>query len=256
MIEQIYQLLKEEEAGLSALDICRYFLSVVQITEPISERIVAGLLEGDARFSLVQGRWMVGERAAILDRKLFSCTYVVVDVETTGISPSEHRVTEIGAVKLEDGIVQGTFNSLVNPGRPIPGEITALTGISQEMVQKAPHWAGVHPYFLDFLGSAVLIAHNASFDLGFINSEMRLVGESPLGNLHLCTLKLARRLDKKLPDHRLDTLASHYGVSVLDRHRALGDAMAAGKIFLGMLGRFRELGFQTLRQVKELEQGG
>jgi DNA polymerase III epsilon subunit family exonuclease len=256
MIERIYELLKEEKAGLSALDICNYFLSTVQISEPISERIVAGLLKGDPRFIQVQGGWRVREGATLLDRDLLSFTYVAVDVETTGISPSEHRITEIGAVKLEEGKVRGTFNSLVNPCRPIPGEITLLTGISQQMVQKAPAWTSIHPYFLDFLGSAVLIAHNASFDLGFINSEMRLAGEPALSNLHLCTLKLARRLDKGLLDHRLDTLASHYGLAVVDRHRALGDAKAAGKIFLGMLDKFRGIGFKTLRQVKELEQGG
>lgn len=256
MLDNIYEFLKEEKSGLKASEIAHRFLKMVHISESLSQRVVSAILKEDGRFILSPDfRWRAKEGSSLLDRKIFSLSFVVVDVETTGQAPPEHRVTEIGAVKIEDGTVSGTFSSLVYPGRAIPTEITALTGISEEMVRHSPPWAFISPYFRHFLGQSIFVGHNASFDLGFINSEMKLGGDDLLNNEKLCTVKLARRLHKELPDHKLDTVAGHFEVSLEGRHRALGDALITAKVFLAFLARFKEMGLITLREVKELEKG-
>lgn len=256
MLDIIYEFLKEEKSGLEAREIAQRFLKIVCISEFLSQRVISAILGQDGRFILTpDSRWRVKEEASLLDRKISSLSFVVVDVETTGQAPPEHRVTEVGAVKVEDGGVAGTFSSLVNPGRNIPPEISALTGISEEMVRHSPPWAFIAPYFKHFLGQSIFIGHNAAFDLGFINSEMKLAGEDGLNNEKLCTVKLARRLLKELPDHKLDTVAAYYRISLDGRHRGLGDAFITAKVFLAFLARFQEMGLTTLREVKELEKG-
>ena len=121
-------------------------------------------------------------------------TFVVTDTETTGLKAEEHRVIEIGAVKVEDGDVVDRFQQLVNPQRSIPGRITKLTGITTGMVFEAPTMEEVMPAYLDFLGDGILTAHNLSFDKGFLEAECERLGRGPLSNETLCTVRLARRL--------------------------------------------------------------
>ena len=167
--------------------------------------------------------------------------FVVTDTETTGSKAEEHRIIEVGAVKVLGGEVVGRFSQLVNPERAVPGRIHQLTGISTAMVYRQPTAAEVLPCFLDFLGDGVLVAHNLPFDLRFLNAELARTGRPPLANPTLCTLRLARRLLRGLRSKGLTAVADHYGIPVRGRHRGLGDAEATAEVLLRF---FRQLAFQ------------
>ncbi|WNM25683.1 DEDD exonuclease domain-containing protein [Demequina capsici] len=175
---------------------------------------------------------------------LSATTFVVVDLETTGGSPETSAITEIGAVKTVGGEVVGEFQTLVDPGGPIPPMIVALTGITDAMVMAAPRIETVLPSFLEFLGDAVLVAHNARFDVGFLKAACRLHGYPWPGNEVVDTLLLARRATTKeeAPNKKLGTLARVFGTQVTPNHRALDDARATSEILHGMLERLARFG--------------
>lgn len=159
-------------------------------------------------------------------------TFVVFDIETTGLSKDMGRITEIGAVKLRDGKIVQRFSTFVNPEVPIPKEITELTSITDEMVADAPKIEEILPNFLDFCGDAVLVAHNASFDMGFIRHNARLHCGINVNNTVLDTLGLARALLPELKKHKLDMVCEHLGVSLKGHHRAVNDAEATAEVLL------------------------
>jgi len=164
-------------------------------------------------------------------------TFVVTDTETTGLQAEEHRVIEIGAVRMEDGDVVDRFQQLVNPQRSIPGRITKLTGITTGMVFEAPTMEEVMPAYLNFLGDGILTAHNLSFDKGFLEAECERLGRGPLSNETLCTVRLARRLLPGLDSKGLSRLVQFYDIDVDGRHRALGDAEATGIVLRRLLSQ-------------------
>lgn len=158
--------------------------------------------------------------------------YVVVDVETTGGRAAYHRVTEIGAVKVKAGQVVDRFSTLVNPEKPIPRNITRLTGITDEMVEDAPRFSEISSRFRDFIGKSVFVAHNATFDYGFIREEFRRLGES-FRSPTLCTVVSMRKCYPGLPSYSLARLTQHFGIPLEAHHRALCDAEAtAGLLHL------------------------
>jgi len=168
---------------------------------------------------------------------------VVVDLETTGGSPAECSITEIGALKLRGGECLGTFETLVNPGVPIPPLITVLTGITEAMVLPAPRVDEVLPAFLEFLGGAVIVGHNVRFDVSFLDAALRARGEAPLANRRIDTMALARRLVRdEVPNLKLQTLARHFRTSREPFHRAFADAAATGEVLHGLLERAGTLG--------------
>lgn len=164
---------------------------------------------------------------------------VVVDVETTGFRPTEATIIEIGAVRLSGRRVTGEFFSLVSPGAgvAVPETITELTGITDAMVSRAPGGADALAAFLAFARGAVLVAHNAPFDMGFLMSGCRAAGLDWPPTAVLDTAVLARLLlrDEQVPDCKLSTLAAHFGTRTAPCHRALADAQATGDVLLGLL---------------------
>jgi len=177
--------------------------------------------------------------------------FTVVDTETTGGSSSHgHRLTEVAAVRVRDGRVTGRFSTLLNPERPIPPMITRLTGITDAMVGSAPRFEAVAAPLLDFLGDSVIVAHNAPFDRGFLDAELRRAFNRRLLSPFVCTVQLARRVVPGLPSYRLDAVASHFGVRITDRHRALGDAEATGEIFCHLLERLADHEVADLRSAR------
>ncbi len=175
---------------------------------------------------------------------LYSTTFVVVDLETTGGSPTSSAITEIGAVKTRGGEIIGEFQTLVDPGVSIPPMIVALTGITDAMLIAAPTIEQVLPGFLEFLGDAVLVAHNAPFDVGFLKSACRQHGYQWPGNEVVDTVTLARRATTKeeAPNKKLSTLARAFGTAVTPNHRALEDARATSEILHHMLERLARFG--------------
>ena len=182
--------------------------------------------------------------------RIEEATFVVVDTETTGSRAGEDRLIEVGAVKVRAGKVVDVFQQLVNPGRYVPRRITELTGISTGMVFDQPRAGEVLPGFLDFLGDAVMVAHNLPFDRRVLDEELDLAGLDPLRNEGLCTLRLARRLLSALPSKGLTLLAEHFGIEIAGRHRALGDAEATATLLLRLTDRLStEFGVTTVDEL-------
>lgn len=163
-------------------------------------------------------------------------SYAIVDVETTGGSPGFHRVTEVAAVKVRNGQVIEEFQTLVNPGRPIPSFITRLTGITNEMVSSAPTFQEIAPKLQEFLGDSIFVAHNVSFDYGFIQREFARA-EIEFTRPKLCTCAGMRKAYPGLSSYGLKNLTAHFQIKLEQHHRALADARAASELFLLMNGK-------------------
>ena len=182
-------------------------------------------------------------------------TFVVVDLETTGASPKKGAaITEIGAVKVKGGEIIGEFKSFVNPLSPIPEYITAMTGISDLMLAHAPIIDEIFPTFLEFVGSpseAVLVAHNAPFDLSFLKSAAKDLDYEWPKYKTLDTVTIARQLLTKedVRDCKLGTLAQFFGTKTEPNHRALDDAKATTEILHGLFERLGSLKITTLDEL-------
>jgi DNA polymerase-3 subunit epsilon len=183
-----------------------------------------------------------------LSTPLVDVPFVVVDLETTGGSPTDDAVTEIGAVRVRGGEILGEFHTLVSPGRPIPDPITRLTGISDATVAGAPTFEAVLPAFLEFASGAVLVAHNAGFDIGFLKAAAARQHLAWPSFAVIDTVKVARAVlgRRETPNVRLATLAGYFGSPVSPTHRALDDARATVHVLHGLLERVGTLGVHDL----------
>ncbi|MBO0877062.1 MAG: DEDD exonuclease domain-containing protein, partial [Pseudonocardia sp.] len=189
-----------------------------------------------------------------LGTPLREATFVVVDLETTGGSAGADAITEVGAVKVRGGERLGELATLVDPGGPIAPSVVALTGITQAMVTNAPRIGTVLPSLLEFCAGAVLVAHNAPFDTGFLRAACRQQGLAWPRPAVLCTARLARAvLDRdEAPSVRLGALAELFGTSVRPTHRALDDARATVQVLHALLERVGNLGVQSLEELLAL----
>lgn len=190
----------------------------------------------------------------VLDYRGEKESYVVYDIETTGLAQSYDSITEIGAVKIIDGRVVETFGQLVKPEIRIEEKITELTGITNEMVANAPPIEEVFPQFVEFIGDSILVAHNAEFDIGFLKENANNLGYK-FDYSYIDTLFLARFLYSDLRNHRLNTLARRFGVSLENHHRAVDDATATGEIFIKMLDDLNQLGLKLNDDLNYMECG-
>lgn len=194
---------------------------------------------------------------ADLGTPLSAVTFVVVDLETTGGSPADAGITEIGAVRVRGGQVLGTFQTLVNPGVPIPAFVAALTGITDATVADAPPLRAALPAFLEFARltapDTVLVAHNAPYDVGFLTAACRVTSQEWSRPTTVDTARLARvaLLRDEVPNCKLGTLAAHVGASVTPSHRALDDAQATVDVLHALLERAAGFGVQTLPDLQE-----
>ncbi len=168
-------------------------------------------------------RGILAKQARDIVRRMLAKHMAIIDLETTGIDAQRDRITEIAVLRVENGQVVRRWESLVNPECPIPPEIQALTGISNDMVRNAPKFAELIPDLLPLLEGAVFVAHNARFDYGFIKNAL-LRESTPYTADVLCTVRLSRRLAPEHPSHGLDALVERFGMQTANRHRAMGDA--------------------------------
>ena len=184
------------------------------------------------------------------DIGLHEVEFVVVDLETTGGSPTDARITELGAVKVRGGERLGAFQTLVNPGTPIPRSITHLTGIDDAMVAGAPPIEWVLPSFAEFSRGCVFVAHNATFDFTFLNVALARLDYDPLPPPPVCTARLARRVVwPEVPNVRLHTLAQYFRTAIRPNHRAMPDAEACAEVLHGLLELGGRLGILTLGEL-------
>lgn len=206
----------------------------------VAEQMAIALFGGRPEFANApDGTWRLVPAPVPTDLPsdhLDSLSYAVVDVETTGTSAGTgDRITEVAVVVVRGREVVRRYETLVNPERPIPPMITALTHITWEMVKDAPRFTDICGELLDVLSGNVFVAHNAEFDWRFISAEVARATGRRLESRRLCTVRLARKVLPHLPSRRLDSLAHYYGVEITDRHRALGDADATARILLRLL---------------------
>jgi DNA polymerase-3 subunit alpha (Gram-positive type) len=181
----------------------------------------------------------------------FNATFVVFDIETTGFSPVQDRIIEIGAIKIVEGKIIDQFSSLINPEIPIPFRIEQLTGIKDSMVMDAPKIETVLEEFLDFCADAVLVAHNATFDVSFIKENERKLGKN-VTHTSVDTLGIARFLFPRNAKHTLDALAKIMHVNLESHHRAVDDAKATADIFLKMIPLLRDKQIYELKEINDV----
>ena len=188
------------------------------------------------------------------DLFLTDAAFVVVDVETTGMSPIEDRITEIAMMKVRGSMLIDEFSTLVNPLMTIPAYITDLTGIDNVMVADAPTAREVSPYIAEFLQDSVFVAHNAAFDWGFVTQTVRRERDMELTNPRLCTVKLSRRILPHLSSKSLGPVSRFLEITIPQRHRASGDAYATALVLIKFLSYLRKrYALQTVGEVLQFQ---
>lgn len=186
------------------------------------------------------------------DQKLQETSYVVFDCETTGLQPFKgDRVISIGAVKIEHGLVRTDeiFEQLVNPERPIPKTASHITGIDDEMVVGKPNIYEALLEFLSFSGGSILVAHNAAFDLTFLNTALCRLAPLRIPNPVIDTYTLARSILPDMFEYSLERLAAKYDIQIEGRHTAVGDSLVTAELFLVLLEKINCMGINTLPQL-------
>jgi DNA polymerase-3 subunit epsilon len=188
---------------------------------------------------------------------LLGAAFVVIDVETTGLLPTKAAITEVGAARFQAGRLVATFRSFADPGCVVPSDVTALTGITDEMLRGAPPPWAVGAQLTEFARNAVLVGHNLPFDVAFLVAALEGAGTASVGangcslpELQVDTLVLARRLlGPEVPNFRLATLATCLGLAHQPTHRALGDAFATASLLFHLIGRATLAGVATVEEL-------
>lgn len=252
LIDRVLGMLREGPAAPSC--VCTDVLDLAGAPAAVAERLVQALLGADPRVrQLPDGRWALLAEAQA-SPLLEECAFAVVDLETTGMRASgSDRVTEIAIVVLHGSRREVVFESLVNPGRPIPRAICAITNITDDMVRHAPTFADVADQVMAALAGRVFVAHNARFDWGFLCAEVRRARDLALDGPRLCTVRLARRLVTEVRSCGLDNLSHHFGFENMARHRAAGDALVTAELLGHLLDRARGQGIRTLQDLDALQ---
>jgi DNA polymerase III epsilon subunit family exonuclease len=251
LVQETVEMLRVCGGCAPAIDIADIVLKLSDLDAELASLVVADLVKDDHRLCLRDDRVVELIYEDVETRSLHETDFVVVDLETTGAKTPPSRIMEVGAYRVSRGRIVAEFNSLVNPQITIPPFIARLTGISDAMVRDAPVFADIAHDWLDFLGEAVLVAHNAQFDVRFLNHEIaRLFPGRRMINSHLCTVKLSRRVFPGLLNYRLHTVAANFSIPIINRHRAADDALATAEIFLRMLTRLHEHGVPDLASAR------
>jgi DNA polymerase-3 subunit epsilon len=240
---------------LGAADLARDILGLPNAPVLVAERLAVALLGADPRVrQLDDGRWGLVPEASgspLLDE----CAFAVVDVETTGMhAAGDDRITDIAVVLVQGSRRELVFESLINPGVPIPSRIAELTGINDGLVAEAPSFREIADGLLAALASRVFVAHNVRFDWGFVTAEVKRSRDLALAGARLCTVRLARRLVPQLESRSLDSLMLYFGLSNPARHRAAGDALATAELLTRLIPLARERGATTLADLDALTQ--
>ncbi len=235
----------------SAVKVVDYVMKIQKAEPRLARLLVSDLIDRDPRLALTDD--LVELVEANHERiDLGETEFVVFDLETTGAKAPPCRITEIGAYRVRNGKVAEEFHTLVNPETSIPPFITSLTGISQDMVKDSPVFRDVASQFLEFIGDSVLVAHNARFDMGFLNHEIgRVYEDYRVWNPSLCTVQLSRKLLPDIENHKLNTVANYFSIELLNHHRANDDAKATAHIFVNLLSDLRSRGINDLGSARK-----
>ena len=250
-VDELHALLEQSGEPLDYREAWPRLFPVTHCPPELMHALVDDIVREDDRFvwespiHVGLSAWRAGWR------DLSDVAFTIVDLETTGGVPGFTKITEIGAVRVEGGEQVATFSQLVDPQQPIPAKIVELTGIDEGMVAGMPTIAEVLPRFVEFSADSVLVAHNARFDLGFLDYELGMLERRTFPRPALDTLRLARRLTSQ-PRCSLGALAERFDTAVKPCHRALSDAQATAELLLIFLARLEEAGITTLEEVVSL----
>jgi DNA polymerase III epsilon subunit family exonuclease len=243
--DRLVELIEERGSPVPAPEAACRLYALAHAPAGLARSLLDDVVTGDARL-----RWRGGAVALTSDLAaelpLEAARYVVVDVETTGLTPARAGLCEIGAVRLEALTASGSFQTFVDPGLPVPAAISAVTGIRDRDLVGAPTPAEAVRRFLAFAGDAVLVAHNARFDLAFLGREAELLTGRRFAAPVVDTVALARRLLGDRSRASLASLARFFGTSVTPCHRALPDAQATAEVLLALMGLAQERGARTV----------
>ncbi len=241
-----------QDGPAHTLDLARRVLGLTGHAGAASKAVFT-LLGGDDGFRVdPAGVWSVSPEAPAPGMALSEVAWAVVDVETTGGAASRgDRIIEVGVVHVDGGAVGTAYETLVNPGRPIPERIQRFTGITDAMVAVAPLFEWVAGAVQDRLTGRVFVAHNVRFDWAFVSDELlHAAGDVPELE-RICTARLGRLLVPGLRRHGLDSLARHFGIPIWNRHRALGDAIATARLLVHLLGAAEDRGIRDFPSLRE-----
>lgn len=258
LVERARAYLKDGPAG--SIPLIEHVCRLPGAPPAVAEQMALALFTGTADVQrAADGQWQLVREAPAAARgracspSLDELTFVVVDLETTGgSSGGGDRITEIGAVTVAGGRVVDSYETLVNPERPIPTAVSRLTRITWDMVRAAPTIRDVASRVAEVLRGHVFVAHNAAFDWRFLSSELaRYTGQQLLGE-RLCTVRLARAVVPNIRRRSLDALSAYYGIENHARHRAGGDALATARVLLRLLAAARDRGCVTLEDLRRV----
>jgi DNA polymerase III epsilon subunit family exonuclease len=250
--DRLVELVEEQRGPVLAEDAARRLFALRQAPVALARSLLADVVETDARLAWNGDAVALAEPAgaALL---LEEATYVVVDLETTGLRPGESGICEIGAVRLRGFEVEAVFETLVDPGLPISAGASAVTGLRNEQLRGAPRPAEAVRSFLAFAGDGVLVAHNARFDLAFLDRETERLTGSRIGSPVVDTVRLARRLlAGRVAGFGLGQLAWFFDTAERPCHRALPDARATAELLLALIGLAQERGARTVADLSAL----
>jgi DNA polymerase III epsilon subunit family exonuclease len=250
--DRLVELVEEQRGPVLADEAARRLFALRHAPVALARSLLTEVVETDARLAWNGDAVGLAEPpgASLL---LEDATYVVVDLETTGLRPGQSGICEIGAVRLRGFEVDGEFETLVNPGLPIAAGASAVTGLRDEHLRGAPRPAEAVRSFLAFAGDAVLVAHNARFDLAFLDRETELLTGSRIGAPVVDTVRLARRLlAGRVEGFGLAQLAWFLGTTEKPCHRALPDARATAELLLALIGLAQERGARTVADLSAL----
>ena len=250
--DRLVELVEERRGPVLADEAARRLFALRSAPVALARSLLEDVVEADARLAW-NGDAVGLARPLGADLRLEEATYVVVDLETTGLRPGSAQICEIGAVRVRELELEAEFQTLVDPGVPLGPGIEALTGLSNRQLRGSPPPALAVHRFLAFAGDSVLVAHNARFDLAFLDRETARLTGSRLANPVVDTVALARRLlAGRVPRASLAQLSHWVGTSVQPCHRALPDAQATAEVLLALVGLAQERGAETVADLVAL----
>jgi DNA polymerase III epsilon subunit family exonuclease len=250
--DRLVELVHARRGAVSAEEAARVLFALDRAPAELARSLLADVVDGDARLTWLGPRvGLAGDGTR--DIAIEDAEVVVFDLETTGLSARRDRMCEIGAVRVRALEIADTFETYVNPGTALPLQIARLTGILERDLRRAPRPEIATRRFLAFAGDATLAAHNARFDVGFLDGEVERLSGRRVAAPVVDTVWLARRLLVRRSERfSLASLAHFFGTSTAPCHRALPDALATAEILLALLGLAQECGARTLADVLEL----
>jgi DNA polymerase III epsilon subunit family exonuclease len=254
LVQETVEMLRLCGGRAPAIEVVDLVLKIPKADVELATSLIADLVKDDHRIRVLDGSIIELTSDDGESRLLSESDFVVFDLETTGPKTPSSRIAEIGAYRITNGRIAAEFQTLVNPQVPIPPFVARLTGITDEMVRDAPLFSQIAHAWLEFIGDAILVAHDSARDVAFLNYEVSCVFPGlRMNNSQLCTVKLLRSVFPDLANYRLHTVADYFDIPLVNHHRAASDARATAEVFILILNRLNETGVRDLGTARSLK---